>query len=65
MCLVLCTLSNNALYLYQVMQQYLKGFGCYCAETISIGKFAKGHNSTKNKGRVMVLFLCMSYDDAL
>ena len=34
-------------------------------ETISVVKFAKGHNSVKNVGGVMVLGLCMSFDDAL
>ena len=28
-------------------------------------KFAKGHNSVKNVGGVMVLVVCTSYDDAL
>ena len=28
-------------------------------------KFAKGHNSVKNVGGVMVLVFCMSFDDAL
>ena len=37
----------------------------YYADTISILKFAKEHNSIKNVGGVMVLVLCMSYDDAL
>ena len=26
-------------------------------------KFAKGHNSVKHEGGVMVLLLCMSFDD--
>ena len=42
MVLVLCTSSVNALYLYQDLLKYLKGFGSYCADTISIVKFAKG-----------------------
>ena len=33
--------------------------------SISIVKFAKGHNSVKNVSAVMVLVLCMSLDDAL
>ena len=33
--------------------------------TNSIVKFAKGHNSVKNVDGVMVLVLCMSFDDAL
>ena len=32
---------------------------------ISIVKFAKGHNSVKKLGGVMVLVLCTCYDDAL
>ena len=65
MVLVYCTSSDNALYLYQILWKYLKGFGSYCADTISIVKFAKGHNSIKNVGGVMVLVLCMSCNDAL
>ena len=34
-------------------------------DTISIVKFAKGHNSVKNADGVTVLVLCMSIDDAL
>ena len=37
----------------------------YCADTISIVEFAKGHDSVKNIGGVMVFILCMSFDDAL
>ena len=37
----------------------------YCADKISIVKFAKGHNSIKNVGGGMILVLCMSFDDAL
>ena len=33
--------------------------------TISIVKFVKEHNSVKNVGGVMVLVLCMSFNDAL
>ena len=65
MVLVLCTSSDNVLYLYQVVSKFLKGFKSYCAETVTIVKFAKGHNSVKNVGGVMVLVLCMSSDDAL
>ena len=57
--------SDNASYLYQVSWKYLKGFRSYCANTISIVKFAKGHNSVKNVGGVMVFVFCMSFDDAL
>ena len=34
-------------------------------DTISIVKFANRHNSVKNVGGGMVLFLCMPFDDAL
>ena len=34
-------------------------------DIISIVKFAKGHNSVKNVGGVMVLVLCMFFDDDL
>ena len=32
---------------------------------IFIGKISKGHNSVKNVGGVMILFLCTSSDDGL
>ena len=64
MVLVLRISSDNALYLYKVLQKYLRGFRSYCADTISIVKFAKGNNSVKNVGGVMVLVYCMSFDDA-
>ena len=54
MVLVLCSSPDNAMYLYQILYKYLKGFGSSCADTISIVKFAKGHNSVKNVGGVMV-----------
>ena len=44
--------------------KYLKGFWSSGADTISIVKFAKGHNSVKNVGGVMIPVLCMSFDDA-
>ena len=50
MVLVLCSSLDNAKYFYQ---------------TVSIVKFAKGHNSVQNVGGVMVLVLCTSFDDAL
>ena len=65
MVLVLCKSSDNALYLYQDLCKCLKGLRSYCADTISIVKFGKGHNSIKNVGRVMVLVVCMSCDDDL
>ena len=49
MVLNLCTLSDHALYLYQVSRKYLKEFLSYWADTISIIlKFSEGHNSVKN-----------------
>ena len=65
MVLVPCLSPDYALYLYQILRKYLKGFGSSCADTISIVKFAKGHNLVKNVGAFMVLVLCMSFDDAL
>ena len=44
---VLCTLSDEALYLYLILRKYLKGFGSNCMDTISIVKFAKRHNFVK------------------
>ena len=43
----LCSSSNDTLYWYKVSLNYLKGFQSYCAYTISISKFSKGHNSIK------------------
>ena len=65
MVLVLYSSPDNAIYLYQILLKCLKGFGSSCADTISIVKFAKGHNSVKNVGGFMVLVLSMSFDDAL
>ena len=42
MVLVLCTSSDNALYLYQDLCKYLKGLKGFCADTISILKQHKG-----------------------
>ena len=65
MVLVLWTSFDDALYLYQCLLKYLKGFQSYCANTISIVKFSKGHNSVQKKvGGVKVLILCTSSDDA-
>ena len=48
--LVLCTLSDDALHLYQVLWKYLYWFQSYRADTISALKISKGHNSV-NKCR--------------
>ena len=58
--LVLCSSPDNA----RFCGKYLKGFGSSCVDIISIVKFAKGHNSVKNVGEVVVLVLCMCFDDA-
>ena len=64
MVLILWTSSDYVLYLYPVLWKYLKGFGSYCVDTISIVKFAKVKNYVKNVGGVMVLALCTSFNDA-
>ena len=61
----LSTLPDNALYLYQVSQKYLKGFHSYSADTISLLIFSKRRNSIIKVGEVMFLVLCTSSDDAL
>ena len=42
MVLVPCTLSDNALYLYQDLSKYLKGLRSYCADKISIVNLERG-----------------------
>ena len=54
----LCTSSGHALYFYQVLWNYLKGYHSYRADTISILKITKGNNSAKNVDGVTVLNLC-------
>ena len=63
MVLVLCTSSDNALYLYQDVCKYLKG--SYCAETTPTVKFRKWEFSVTDVGGVTVLVFCMFFDDAL
>ena len=65
MVLVLCISTDNDLYLYQDLCKYLKGLRSYCADTISIVKFGRCIIKLKNLGGVIVLVLCMSFDDAL
>ena len=56
MVLNFCTLSHIiALYLHQVSRKYFKGFLYYWAETISILKFSKGHNSIKMQAELCFL----------
>ena len=43
----LCTSSGHALYLYQVLRNYLERYQSYTVDTISILKITKGNNSAK------------------
>ena len=52
--LVLGTLSDGVLYLYQSWRKYLKGVQSYKTDTISILKFTKGHNSIKDASRIVI-----------
>ena len=61
----LCTSSGLALYVYQVLRNYLKRYQSYRADTISILKITKGNNSAKNVGGVTVFDLCTSSGHAL
>ena len=61
----LCTSSGHALYLSQVLWNYLKRYQSYRADTISILKITKGNNSAKNVGGMTVVNLCMSSAHAL
>ena len=66
MVLNLCTsASDRAFYLYQVSRKYLTGFQSYLADAICILIFAKGHNSVKIVGGVMILVLSILSDHAL
>ena len=40
--LLLCSFSDDALYMYQVLWKYLNSFQSYWADTISKLKFSKG-----------------------
>ena len=63
--LVLCTSSDDGLYLYKVSYIYSQRYESYRAATIFMGKISKGHNSVINVGGVTVLVLCTSSDDGL
>ena len=43
----LCTSSGHALYLYQVLRNYLEQYQSYIVDMISILKITKGNNSAK------------------
>ena len=45
--LVLCTSSDDGLYLYKVSCKYTAWYQSYRADTISIRKISKGNNSVK------------------
>ena len=61
----LCTSSGHALYLYQVLQNYMEWYQSYRVDMISILKITKGNNSAKNVGGATVVKLCMSPGHAL
>ena len=61
----LCTSSGHALYLYQVLWNYLEQYQSYRVDTISILKITKGNNSAKNVGGVTLVNLCTSSGHAL
>ena len=69
MVLILSILSDHALNLYQVLSEYLIGFRVTDLKVgLTLGwslKFAKGHNSVKNLGEVMVLVLSTLSDNVL
>ena len=65
MSFVLCTSSDNCFIFVSSLGKYLKGFVSYCADTISIVKLAKEHNSVKNIDGIKVLIFCTFSDDAL
>ena len=57
--LVFCTLSEDALYLYHVWCNFLKGFQfVFWAEMILTLEFTKGYNSVKTVDEVTVLVFC-------
>ena len=47
MVLVVCTSSDDGLYLYKVSRKYSRRYGSYRADTIFKAKISKGHNSVK------------------
>ena len=57
--------SGHALYLCQVLWNYLKRYQSYRADTISILKITEGNNSAKNVNAVTVVNLCTSSGHAL
>ena len=61
----LCKSSGHALYLCQLLWNYLERYQSYTADKISIRKITKGNNSTKNVGGVRVVDLCKLSGHAL
>ena len=65
MVLVLCKLSNHALYLYKVSLNHLKRFRVTELKQFLISKFSKRHRFRENIGEVMILVLNTFSDHAL
>ena len=65
MVLNLCTLPDDALYLYQLSRKYLKEFQSYREDAVCILKFSKGHISVYSVDGVMALVLSMLSDGDL
>ena len=55
----LCKSSSHALYLCQILWNYLKRYQSYKGDTISILKITKGNNSAKHAGGATIVNLCM------
>ena len=65
MALVLCTSSDDGFYVYKLSCKYSWQYESYRGDMILIAKISNGHNSVKNVGGVMVLFLCTLSDGGL
>ena len=65
MVLVLCKLSNHALYLYKFHENISKGFTVTGLTQFLISKFSKRHRSVENIGGVMILVFNTFSDHAL
>ena len=61
MVLVLSMSFDDVLYLYQGSWKNLKGFQSYWADTISIVKFSKGHNSVKGSFSLHIVWWCFIF----
>ena len=65
MVLVLCKLSNHALYLKKLHENISKGFTVTELTQLLISKFSKRHRSIENIGGVVILVLNIFSDHAL